>query len=249
MRNSAWPSSRRWVSATESSRSAGPTHPRMNRAMLTCSPATSRNCARSAECSCATALRSNGLKRSRTKSLAPLRAPRGISRAAARRCGAGLHGHLDAVRARAARHPRADLSSQGLLHYRPSRASRSRAQRVPSPTRDTTRYLPAGRSAQGGGNRRAQRLRHNDQRAALQRADRTRQGAVPDAVDFAQAQRWAGLRPATPGNVPVIGATSYPNLFVNAGHGTLGWTLCAGSGRAIADLVGGRRPQVDVRCR
>ncbi len=69
----------------------------------------------------------------------------------------------------------------------------------------------------------------------------------PDAVDFAQAQRWAGLRPATPGNVPLIGATSYPNLFVNAGHGTLGWTLCAGSGRAIADLVGGRRPQVDVR--
>lgn len=71
----------------------------------------------------------------------------------------------------------------------------------------------------------------------------------PDAVDFTRAQRWAGLRPATPGNVPVIGGTRYPNLFINAGHGTLGWTLCAGSGRAIADIVGGRRPQVDFRFR
>ena len=71
----------------------------------------------------------------------------------------------------------------------------------------------------------------------------------PDAVDFAQVQRWAGLRPATPGNVPVIGRTRYSNLFINAGHGTLGWTLCAGSGRAIADIVGGRRPQVEFRFR
>jgi D-amino-acid dehydrogenase len=71
----------------------------------------------------------------------------------------------------------------------------------------------------------------------------------PDSVDFTQVQRWAGLRPATPGNVPVIGATRYPNLFVNAGHGTLGWTLCAGSGRAIADIISGRRPPVDFRFR
>ncbi len=71
----------------------------------------------------------------------------------------------------------------------------------------------------------------------------------PDAVDFTRAERWAGLRPATPGNVPLIGGTRYPNLFINAGHGTLGWTLCAGSGRAIADIVGGRRPQVDFRFR
>jgi D-amino-acid dehydrogenase len=60
---------------------------------------------------------------------------------------------------------------------------------------------------------------------------------------------WAGLRPATPTNVPVIGRTRYANLFLNTGHGTLGWTLAAGSGRALADLVSGRRPEVDFRFR
>jgi D-amino-acid dehydrogenase len=57
---------------------------------------------------------------------------------------------------------------------------------------------------------------------------------------------WAGLRPATPNNVPVIGRTRLENLYVNTGHGTLGWTLAAGSGRALAELVSGRRPDVDV---
>jgi D-amino-acid dehydrogenase len=70
------------------------------------------------------------------------------------------------------------------------------------------------------------------------------QALFPDAGDFARARKWAGLRPATPGNVPAIGRTRYPNLFLNTGHGTLGWTLCAGSGRAIADIVGGRQPEV-----
>ena len=55
---------------------------------------------------------------------------------------------------------------------------------------------------------------------------------------------WAGLRPATPNNVPLIGATRLRNLFLNTGHGTLGWTLACGSGRALADLVSGRRPEV-----
>jgi D-amino-acid dehydrogenase len=71
----------------------------------------------------------------------------------------------------------------------------------------------------------------------------------PDAGDFERAQKWAGLRPATPGNVPIIGRTRIPNLFVNTGHGTLGWTLCAGSGRSIADIIGGRAPAVDFRFR
>ncbi len=61
------------------------------------------------------------------------------------------------------------------------------------------------------------------------------------------SHRWAGLRPATPSNVPVIGRTRYPSLFLNTGHGTLGWTLACGSGRALADLVGGRKPPVDFR--
>ena len=56
---------------------------------------------------------------------------------------------------------------------------------------------------------------------------------------------WAGLRPATPNNVPIIGRSRFPNLYLNTGHGTLGWTLAAGSSRALADLVSGRRPEVD----
>jgi D-amino-acid dehydrogenase len=56
---------------------------------------------------------------------------------------------------------------------------------------------------------------------------------------------WAGLRPATPGNVPVIGRAAFRNLYVNSGHGTLGWTMACGSGRLLADLVGGRAPEVD----
>ena len=56
-------------------------------------------------------------------------------------------------------------------------------------------------------------------------------------------ENWAGLRPATPNNVPVIGRTRIANLFLNTGHGTLGWTLACGSGRALADLVSGRAPE------
>jgi D-amino-acid dehydrogenase len=56
---------------------------------------------------------------------------------------------------------------------------------------------------------------------------------------------WCGLRPATPSNVPVIGRTRYSNLYLNTGHGTLGWTLACGSAAALADLVSGRRPEVE----
>jgi D-amino-acid dehydrogenase len=62
-----------------------------------------------------------------------------------------------------------------------------------------------------------------------------------------EVRTWAGLRPATPSNVPVIGRTRLANLFLNTGHGTLGWTLACGSGRALADIVSGRRPEVDFR--
>ena len=58
-------------------------------------------------------------------------------------------------------------------------------------------------------------------------------------------ENWAGLRPATPSNVPVIGRTRFRNLYMNTGHGTLGWTLACGSASALADLVSGRPPQVD----
>jgi D-amino-acid dehydrogenase len=67
----------------------------------------------------------------------------------------------------------------------------------------------------------------------------------PGAGDASQARFWTGLRPATPSNVPYIGATRLSNLFLNTGHGTLGWTHACGSGRAIADIIGARRPEVD----
>ncbi len=67
----------------------------------------------------------------------------------------------------------------------------------------------------------------------------------PDAGERGSARFWAGLRPATPSNVPLVGRTRYPNLFLDTGHGTLGWTMACGSGRALADMIGGRKPEVD----
>jgi D-amino-acid dehydrogenase len=71
----------------------------------------------------------------------------------------------------------------------------------------------------------------------------------PRLAQAGEASYWAGLRPATPSNAPVIGRARYPNLYLNTGHGTLGWTLAAGSARAITDLVAGRRPEVDFAFR
>ena len=67
----------------------------------------------------------------------------------------------------------------------------------------------------------------------------------PDAGERNSAQFWAGLRPATASNVPLVGRTRYRNLFLDTGHGTLGWTMACGSGRALADLMSGRSPHVD----
>ncbi|MFL1464866.1 D-amino acid dehydrogenase [Marinobacter sp. HN1S83] len=68
---------------------------------------------------------------------------------------------------------------------------------------------------------------------------------MPDAAHWDQAEFWAGLRPATPSNVPYIGKSHFGNLFLNTGHGTLGWTHSCGSAAAIADIIGGRKPEVD----
>jgi D-amino-acid dehydrogenase len=70
------------------------------------------------------------------------------------------------------------------------------------------------------------------------------QQCFPGAIDAAQAVPWAGLRPATPGNLPVIGKGRGVNLWFNTGHGTLGWTLACGSAAALAELMCGRRPPV-----
>lgn len=67
----------------------------------------------------------------------------------------------------------------------------------------------------------------------------------PGAGRAERAEFWTGLRPATPSNVPLIGRTRYPNLFLNTGHGTLGWTMACGSGRALADIVSGHAPEPD----
>jgi D-amino-acid dehydrogenase len=64
----------------------------------------------------------------------------------------------------------------------------------------------------------------------------------PRASSYEQVEYWTGLRPATPGNVPIIGRTGLRNLFVNTGHGTLGWTLSCGSAKALSEIVAGRAP-------
>jgi D-amino-acid dehydrogenase len=67
----------------------------------------------------------------------------------------------------------------------------------------------------------------------------------PGAGDTTQASFWTGLRPATPSNVPIIGRSKIQNLFMNTGHGTLGWTHACGSGKSIARIVSGQKPEVD----
>jgi D-amino-acid dehydrogenase len=62
----------------------------------------------------------------------------------------------------------------------------------------------------------------------------------PGACDYTRPRYWTGMRPLTPSNVPCLGATPIRGLFLNTGHGTLGWTLAAGSGQVIADIVSGR---------
>lgn len=68
----------------------------------------------------------------------------------------------------------------------------------------------------------------------------------PRAGDYASAQLWAGLRPTTPDSVPILGKTPIKNLYLDTGHGTLGWTMACGSGKALADLISGREPEIDM---
>jgi len=65
---------------------------------------------------------------------------------------------------------------------------------------------------------------------------------MPRAADYSQVSAWAGLRPATPGSAPIIGATRYDNLWLNVGHGPLGFTFACGSAAVLADLVQGKAP-------
>jgi D-amino-acid dehydrogenase len=60
---------------------------------------------------------------------------------------------------------------------------------------------------------------------------------LPNAADYGQGVEWAGMRPATPTGVPIIGATAYRNLWLNVGHGALGFTLACGSGERLARIL------------
>jgi D-amino-acid dehydrogenase len=66
----------------------------------------------------------------------------------------------------------------------------------------------------------------------------------PHAGDVSKASFWTGLRPMTPDGPPIIGKSRIANLWFNTGHGTLGWTMAAGSGRLMADLIGNRTPEI-----
>lgn len=68
----------------------------------------------------------------------------------------------------------------------------------------------------------------------------------PRGGDLSKASFWSGLRAMTPDGPPVIGATRYGNLHLNTGHGTLGWTMSCGSARALADLLSGKKPDINT---
>lgn len=68
----------------------------------------------------------------------------------------------------------------------------------------------------------------------------------PEGGDLSRATFWTGLRPMTPDGTPVVGATAFENLYTNTGHGTLGWTMACGSGRVLADMIGGKAPDIDA---
>ena len=68
----------------------------------------------------------------------------------------------------------------------------------------------------------------------------------PQAGDVSNATFWCGLRPMTPDGPPMVGVTPVRGLYLNTGHGTLGWTMACGSGRVIADIISGRKPEVDI---
>jgi D-amino-acid dehydrogenase len=68
----------------------------------------------------------------------------------------------------------------------------------------------------------------------------------PRGGDVKRAEFWCGLRPMTPDGTPIIGATCLPNLYLATGHGTLGWTMAAGTGRIMAEVISGREPGLDM---
>jgi D-amino-acid dehydrogenase len=89
---------------------------------------------------------------------------------------------------------------------------------------------------------------YSDQLYAARRAtlDHSLTDLFPRGGKLAEASFWSGLRPMTPDGPPVIGATDHANLYLNTGHGTLGWTMACGSARVLADLLCRRKPDIDT---
>jgi len=85
---------------------------------------------------------------------------------------------------------------------------------------------------------------HHGRRATLEISV---QDLFPAGGDYSDVTFWTGLRPMTPDGTPIIGPSRFRNLWFNTGHGTLGWTMACGSGRVVAGLVTGRKPEIDVR--
>lgn len=74
---------------------------------------------------------------------------------------------------------------------------------------------------------------------------KTAHDLFPGAIDESKALLWSGLRPMMPGSVPVHGRARYANLYLDTGHGHVGWTMACGSGKLVADLIAGRQPDID----
>jgi D-amino-acid dehydrogenase len=72
------------------------------------------------------------------------------------------------------------------------------------------------------------------------------QELYPEGADYDRAEMWAGLRPMTPNNLPLFGRRRFRNLFLNTGHGHIGWTMSHGSARITADLIAGRAPAISM---
>ncbi len=72
------------------------------------------------------------------------------------------------------------------------------------------------------------------------------QAAFPGASEYREMHPWCGMRPATPKGAPILGSTRHANLWLNSGHGALGFTLGLATGRVVADLVAGRTPAIPL---
>lgn len=88
----------------------------------------------------------------------------------------------------------------------------------------------------------------NDKLPHARRAtlEHSAQSLFPGAGDYANASFWSGLRPMTPDSTPIVGPTRFDNLFLNTGHGTLGWTMACGSASVISDIISGKTPAIEA---